>query len=44
LAAAMVSTLKEKHNSTVLKRRAQDFSVSKISKQYLDYFELKTNG
>ncbi len=41
LAAAMVSTLKEKHNSTVLKRRAQDFSVSKISKQYLDYFELK---
>ncbi|MBT4764424.1 glycosyltransferase [bacterium] len=38
LSNAMMSSLKELHDHELLIKRAQDFSVSKISQQYLDYF------
>mgnify|MGYP002407017211 CR=1 FL=1 len=36
LASAMYESLHEQHDTEALKRRAQDFSVEKIAKQYLD--------
>jgi glycosyltransferase involved in cell wall biosynthesis len=38
LSNAMALSLSKTCDSTLLKRRAQDFSVSKISNQYLNYF------
>lgn len=40
LAAAMVASLKETPDREALMARAKDFSVEKISDQYLDYFGL----
>ena len=41
LSDAINLSLNESYNRERLIKRAQDFSVPKISKQYLDYFELK---
>ena len=38
LAVAMNESLQESHNSNFLMDRARDFSISKISKKYLNYF------
>ena len=38
LAGAMVASLNEKHDREALKCRAKDFSVRKISFEYLNYF------
>jgi glycosyltransferase involved in cell wall biosynthesis/2-polyprenyl-3-methyl-5-hydroxy-6-metoxy-1,4-benzoquinol methylase len=38
LSAAMVESLNISHDRTALKRRAQDFSVRKISDEYIAYF------
>jgi glycosyltransferase involved in cell wall biosynthesis len=40
LANAMTISLSEKHDRKVLINRAQDFSIERISEQYLDYFGL----
>jgi glycosyltransferase involved in cell wall biosynthesis len=40
LAAAIVSSLSAEHDTDTLKKRAQDFSVEKISNKYLDFFKL----
>ena len=40
LVAAMASSLTEQHDSDALMERAKDFSIERISEQYLDYFEL----
>lgn len=38
LAEAMINSLNKKHDVEALKRRASDFSVDKIAKQYLEVF------
>lgn len=40
LAAAMADSLRAAHDREALKTRANDFSVEKISEEYLDYFGL----
>ena len=39
LSFAMYESLKNPCNSELLKSRARDFSISAISKKYLDYFD-----
>jgi glycosyltransferase involved in cell wall biosynthesis len=41
MAAAIAASLAETHDASLLRSRAQDFSVSAISDQYLDYLCLK---
>jgi len=40
LASAMVRGLTEKHDKRALIKRANEFTIEKISKQYLEYFQL----
>ncbi len=40
LSNAMAGSLKQEHDKFLLRKRADDFSVSRISDQYLDYFKL----
>lgn len=41
LVAAMVASLNESHDRVTLMNRAKDFSIEKISEQYLNYFFFK---
>ena len=40
LANAMASSLTQQHDRAALMKRAKDFSIERISEQYLDYFQL----
>jgi glycosyltransferase involved in cell wall biosynthesis len=42
LTAAMIESLKEVHNNSYLVNRSQDFLLSKISAEYLNYFRVMT--
>ncbi len=44
MATAILDSLNEKHNRQALIARAKDFSLERISDQYLDYFGLSRHG
>lgn len=44
LAAAMAASLNETHDTEALRRRARDFSVKRISDEYIEYFDRPINS